>query len=755
MCKKNVLTIAAVAVLALAVGQVQAGTVPIDNPGFEDSVVADGEYDYSLDNQGWGYFDNGGEQGAWNPGLPGTSEAGFGGSAPEGENVGWVNPGGVGVPGGFAQVLTDPGATLADMTYTLTVEVGNTPRYPWGGYTVQLLAGGTPHKPGTGGDPTGPVTGGTLLAEDNNTLTIAEETFETSTVTYTYDPELHSDLLGEPLQIRLLSLGNVAAGDYTEADFDNVTLTYEVTTIAVIPTPAAGAGDVPATTALTWMPGQGAMGHDVYLGVVFADVNEATRTDDRGVLVAQGQTAETYDPLGDLEFSKTYYWRIDEVEAGGATVHKGYVWSFTVEPLAYPVENIVATSNGTSDAGIGPERTVDGSGLNADDQHSVAAADMWLAAPGDGPLSIQFEFEQVRKLHQMLLWNYNEQFELVLGFGVKDATVEYSTDGIDWTVLGDVELARATAQPDYTANTTIEFGGVAARFVKLTVNAAFGATGRFGLSEICFMAIPTQARKPRPEDGVTSVSVATDLSWRAGREAVSHDVYLGTDPEALLLADSTTDASYTPDALDLATTYYWRIDEVNEAEDTSVWEGDVWSYVTEEFIVVDGFESYDDDENRIYETWIDGLDDTGNGGAVVGNDVSPFAEQTIVHSGKQSLNLFFDNSSPSAFSEADRTFAGGQDWTASGVKTLTLWFYGAEGNSGQLYVKINGFRKDYDGDPADIALDAWQVWHIDLSTVQTDLQSVTELSIGIEGSGSGLLLIDDIRLYPDVPEVVD
>ncbi|UCE47492.1 MAG: hypothetical protein JSW47_18080, partial [Phycisphaerales bacterium] len=74
--------------------------IPIDNPGFEDSVVADGEYDYSLDNQGWGYFDNGGEQGTWNPGLPGTSEPGYGGNAPEGQNVGWANPGGVGVPGG-------------------------------------------------------------------------------------------------------------------------------------------------------------------------------------------------------------------------------------------------------------------------------------------------------------------------------------------------------------------------------------------------------------------------------------------------------------------------------------------------------------------------------------------------------------------------------------------------------------------------------------------------------------------------------
>jgi len=36
-------------------------------------------------------------------------------------------------------------------------------------------------------------------------------------------------LLGEPLQIRLLTLGNVLAGDeYTEADFDNVRLSRSI-----------------------------------------------------------------------------------------------------------------------------------------------------------------------------------------------------------------------------------------------------------------------------------------------------------------------------------------------------------------------------------------------------------------------------------------------------------------------------------------------------------------------------------------------
>jgi len=205
----------AVFLVAVAACPSYAELLPIDNPGFEIPVLADDDYDYSMDNEGWGYFDNGGNQGSWN-----VTTADYPGQAPQGQNVGWTNPGDA-VPGGFAQVLTDANATLKEgMRYTLSVEVGNSVTYPSGGYKVQLLAGGTPHTPGTGGDYTGPVTGGTLLAEDNNSLTIPAGTFKTSVVTYTYDPA-QSSLLGQRLQIRLLAL---PGGGDAETEFDNVRL---------------------------------------------------------------------------------------------------------------------------------------------------------------------------------------------------------------------------------------------------------------------------------------------------------------------------------------------------------------------------------------------------------------------------------------------------------------------------------------------------------------------------------------------------
>ena len=97
--------------------------------------------------------------------------------------------------------------------------------------------------------------------------------------------------------------------------------------------------------------------------------------------------------------------------------------------------------------------------------------------------------------------------------------------------------------------------------------------GQYGLSEVRFLYVTVQAREPQPEDGAADVTASTTLSWRAGREAVSHEVYLSTDPNALELVDTTSTTTGDAGALDLATTYYWRVDEVNAAEAISTWEG--------------------------------------------------------------------------------------------------------------------------------------------------------------------------------------
>ena len=510
------------------------------------------------------------------------------------------------------------------------------------------------------------------------------------------------------------------------------------------PSPEKEATDVLRDLTISWEPGEEVTAHDVYLGTSFEDVNNASRSNPMDVLVSQGQNGTALD-AGRLEFNQTYYWRIDEVLTDGS-IYKGDVWSFTTEPYVYAVENIIATASVAADEGLGIENTVDGSGLNEDLQHSTASADMWMAkTDGSEAISLQYEFDKAYKLNEMLVWNYNVEFEPVLGFGLKDVTIEYSADGETWTSLGDIELAQAAADESYVANTTIDFGGAAVKYVKVTVNSNYNGNvlTQYGLSEVRFMYVPANARGPEPADGDADVSVEAVLSWRAGREAASHDVYFGTDAEALALAGNVGEASFLPGTLDLSTMYYWKVDEVNEAEAITLWEGSVWSFTTEGYLVVDDFETYNDEDNVIYESWIDGW--TNDNGSTVGHLVEPFAETTTVHGGSQAMPLFYDND---GYTYAEAELDLSQDWTASGIASLSLYVYGAADNTGELYVKINGTQIACD---CDITSEAWQGCTIDLSTVGANLSSVTSLAIGVEGSGAtGVVYVDDIRLYPSV-----
>jgi hypothetical protein len=304
------------------------------------------------------------------------------------------------------------------------------------------------------------------------------------------------------------------------------------------------------------------------------------------------------------------------------------------------------------------------------------------------------------------------------------------------------------------------------------VNNWGGLLKQYGVSEVQIYGLPVFARTPSPESGSVDVLPNTVASWRAGREAVTHTIYVDTDPNAVADGSAMT-VSVNTNSLaigdldpQLGETYYWRVDEVNDAEVPSVWAGPVWSLSTVATLTIDDFESYGNKSpNRPFQTWHDGYgysaDDyyaeyAGNGtGSGAGHDIwspsSPYfggsiMEKAITISGSsQALPFYYDNSSST--SQIDRQFAQPQDWSAFGVKTLGLSFYGAPGNSGQIYVKINGVKKLYDLNANAIKMAEWQFWAIDLASLGTNLKSVTSLSIGIEGAGSGLVLIDDIKLY--------
>jgi len=281
------------------------------------------------------------------------------------------------------------------------------------------------------------------------------------------------------------------------------------------------------------------------------------------------------------------------------------------------------------------------------------------------------------------------------------------------------------------------------------------------LSEVRFFYLPVQTSKPEPEPDAVDVSVNATLDWRAGRQAASHEVYLSSDEAAVVdgtaLIETTSESRYDPGTLELGTKYYWKIVEVNDAEAVRAWEGDVWSFSTEPFLLVDDFEQYTDDLDAhatIFDAWVDGW--TNGTGSTVGYLEAPFAEQTVVHGGRQSMPFYYANTGGTTYSEAVLTFDSVQDWTQAGAETLVLYFSGQFDNAAaQLYVKVNDVRVDYSGNAASLRTLAWNQWNVALTSLGNAASRVSTVTLGVSGSGSGLLFIDDLRLYrvaPAMPE---
>ncbi len=264
------------------------------------------------------------------------------------------------------------------------------------------------------------------------------------------------------------------------------------------------------------------------------------------------------------------------------------------------------------------------------------------------------------------------------------------------------------------------------------------------------------ACNPSPPDGANNVPLNTVLKWSPGRSAEKHIVYFGT---ALTDVDESAspvnnppqpqDAnSFTPPALELSKTYYWRLDELNDADVNSPWTGDIWKFKTADYLVVDDFESYD--RSTIYQTW----KQFAEGYVELSKGPNP------VHKCRQSMafHYYYDDY---YYSEAAYQFSPAQDWASAGVKTLELFFYGQADNdiNAQMYLALgDGDVNDlvpYAGDANDLSRETWQPWRIDLQNLNVNLSNIEYISIGFRnrpsepiGTRTGTVFFDDIRLYP-------
>jgi hypothetical protein len=305
--------------------------------------------------------------------------------------------------------------------------------------------------------------------------------------------------------------------------------------------------------------------------------------------------------------------------------------------------------------------------------------------------------------------------------------------------------------------------------------------------EKAMLGDPKLAWNPRPVSGSTpDIEHFASLSWTPGIMAAKHDVYFGTDPNAVRDANTSDTTgvyrdrhdpnTYTPpEALQWGQTYYWRIDEYNTDETTT--KGRVWSFTIADYLVVDDMESYGDANtpgqpgSNIWYTWEDGYGWTdpkpGNHGNSSGSMVD--IDTTTVRGGSQSLEIAYDNDGTfwnifnelknPYYSKVERTFDPPQDWTRKGVKGLTLWFYGDAGNSVEplLYAVLQDSLSTTGvatyPDPNELQEERWHEWNIDPAALGVDPTKIAKLAIGIGNEagttpiGTGTVYLDDIRLY--------
>jgi len=305
-----------------------------------------------------------------------------------------------------------------------------------------------------------------------------------------------------------------------------------------------------------------------------------------------------------------------------------------------------------------------------------------------------------------------------------------------------------------------------------------------------FKANDGTASSPSPSDRERDVDPEVVLSWSPGIAAVSHDVYFGTSfedvndanntlPEGVSVYKGIQDAcSYDAGAeedLELAKTYYWRIDEINDSHPAKLWRGSVWSFRVTDYLEVETFDAYASDSTLI-AVWEDGAENY-----LSGSEIHP--ENIIVRTEGDAANprsirfLYRNFDYTEKFSEiVAETYSGsgssygyldfGRDWNEFSAHTLVLWFYGQEDNIASsndvMYIALedtsippNVAVVEYYGDMNDIKIEEWQEWNIPLDEFTgVDLNDVQYVYIGFgkRGStttpgGTGNVYFDDLRLH--------
>lgn len=401
------------------------------------------------------------------------------------------------------------------------------------------------------------------------------------------------------------------------------------------PVPADGSTSARVDQVLRWQAGTGATSHDVYFGKDVASVQNATTEDD----AFQGnQSGTMFDPEdmdadieGNLLANTDYYWRIDEVGAGGTTT--GALFHFKTSALPAKVMS-PAPADGATDV-------------------NVSQVLSWTAAPGIESYDVYFGTDQVEVEaadHSSVEFSGNQTTKTFDPSNVVGGTTYYwriDPVGAGGTQTGDV-FSFTTADPPgqvtgpfvpatSASNVDIEtdldwnagIGGTTTTYsIYLSTNATAVTNGQASallrtqdasstivLTEVFASldpdttyywrvdangpggmttgpvlsfttgSIPQPPTSPSPAIGANGVAINPMLSWMASAGATAYDVYLGTSQsdvenagqEDAVYEGSVGATSYSPAELEGNTQYFWRIDAKGPG---GVATGTVWQFTT-------------------------------------------------------------------------------------------------------------------------------------------------------------------------------
>jgi hypothetical protein len=521
-------------------------------------------------------------------------------------------------------------------------------------------------------------------------------------------------------------------------------------TTAWDPEPADGARWIDPNANLSWSAGRSAVKHTVYFGDSFDDVNNAAGGSPR--------TETTFDP-GLLEFEKVYYWRVDESDDDG-TMHKGAVWSFTTMRAGSGLKGEYYKDTKLETLVL----TREDPGINF---NWVAGSPDKLVPADNFSIRWTGEFEVPFTAN----WTFTANCDDCVRLWVNEQLLFDKwgqQGGVEWT--GSIDLVAGQKYGimlEYYENS----GDARAILYWSTPYWQTPYQPKQVIPQGAF-SLPVKARSPKPANGAVGVPQAAVLTWSAGEPAASHNVYFGTDLEAVKNADAGSpefkgdkalgSESYDPGELGWNTTYYWRVDEVNDADPNSSWKGAVWSFTTADFLIVEDFEAYNDKEadgTAIFQTWIDGVVNKSTSFVGYQNaNNGTFGETTVIHGGAQAMPLNYYNTNSPYYAQTDRAWDTPQDWTLHGTDTLVLYVQGSSLNTPDpLYVAI----EDGSGKVATVVhpdakianATAWTEWKIPLSrfaSAGVDVTRIKVLRIGLGNQtssapgGAGVIYIDDI-----------